>query len=119
MSTTRRALPQAETEAELQANLFELAGILRVRLLHVRRSIGKGKRWQTTTSIVGWPDIFAYSPKGNWHFAAELKSENGVVTPEQMQVLIDLEDAGVPTFIWRPKDWDQIQRVMQHGPTAA
>lgn len=105
------------TEGDFQAQIIELAHILGWEVLHVRRSIGKGQKWVTATSIVGWPDLFCY--RRRQMFAAELKSAKGKVTDEQTHVLHGLGEAGLSVFVWRPDDWDQIQRVLEKGPQAA
>lgn len=105
------------TERTWQEQVRELASILGWKVMHVRRSIGKGQRWTTTTSIVGWPDLFLYHPGKGWHCAVELKSQSGKTTPEQDGVLDDLIASGVPAFVWRPSDLDAVRYVLQNGPT--
>lgn len=100
------------TEAEFQTQVVSLARICGWRCLHVRRSIGKGNKWVTTTSIKGWPDLFLFHPKRGVVFAAELKTDTGKLTYEQGQVIADLIDSGIPAVIWRPDDWDEIQAVL-------
>lgn len=97
------------TEAELQAQIMELATITGWRFLHVRKSIGRrdGRRgWQTTTNLKGWPDLLLWKP--GRIVAAELKSDTGQTTPEQRDVLGSLAAAGVECFVWRPCDWAEI-----------
>ena len=106
------------TEAELQAQVVQLAGLCGWRVMHVRKSVGRrgGKSaWQTTTSIKGWPDCAFWRP--GCFFVAELKSDTGTVSADQKAVLAELREAGVPSFVWRPRDWDEIQAALQHGPT--
>lgn len=105
------------TERTWQEQVRELATILGWKVMHVRRSIGKGQRWTTATSIVGWPDLFLYHPGRGWHCAVELKSQSGKTTPEQDGVLDDLIASGVPAFVWRPSDLDAVRYVLQNGPT--
>lgn len=96
------------TETEWQNQLIDLAHTLGWRHLHVRRSIGKGNKWQTTTNVTGWPDLLMWSPRQpGRHIAAELKSATGVLKPEQRSVLADLAAAGFETYVWRPADLDQ------------
>ena len=97
------------TETEWQAQLLDLAHALGWRHLHVRRSIGKGNKWQTTTNVIGWPDLLLWSPRQpGRHIAAELKTATGVLKPEQEQVLADLAAAGFETYVWRPADLDEV-----------
>jgi len=94
------------SEADLQRAVVELAGYCGWKCLHVRRSLGRKRQWQTTTSIAGWPDLLLWRP--GRIVAAELKSDTGRVTPEQDAVLASLEAAGVEVHVWRPADFDAI-----------
>lgn len=103
------------TEAEWQGQVVQLAETLGYRVLHVRRSIGKGQRWSTTTSIVGWPDLLCipiHHPERGL-VAIELKSEKGVVTDEQAQVLDELRRSGVRTMVARPSDLDAVVALLR------
>lgn len=116
--TGPRSVPDAlppVTEAELQRQVIDLAHIFGWRVMHVRKSIGRragGAAWQTTTSIKGWVDLFLYHPDRGQVLAAELKSDSGRLTPEQIEVLDDLRRSGVQTRVWRPGDWEEIQAVL-------
>ena len=104
------------TEAQFQAQVVQLMRHLGWRTMHVRRSIGKGRKWATTTSVEGWPDICAWKP-GREGFlgrflVAELKSERGKLSAEQEDVLASLEAAGVETYVWKPSDLDEIARIL-------
>ncbi len=108
------------TEAEWQAQVVELAHILGWEVLHVRRSIGRrnGKAgWQTTTSIAGWPDLLMW--RGPRLIAAELKSETGKATREQLRVLAGLRAAGVETFLWHPSDLPEIADALRRPTLCA
>ncbi len=98
------------TEAELQQQVVELARIAGWRVMHVRRSIGKGRRWTTATSVVGWPDLVLWRP--GQFLAVELKTDTGMLTVEQAAVLDGLRAAGVDTRVWRPRDFDEIQATL-------
>lgn len=43
------------TEADWQGQVIDLAHAYQWRHLHVRRTIGKGKKWVTATNVAGWP----------------------------------------------------------------
>lgn len=98
------------TEAGFQAQIVELARITGWRTMHVRRSIGKGRKWTTSTSVTGWPDLALWKPG---HFIlAELKTETGKTTPQQQDIIESLRAAGIDTRIWRPTDWPEIQTTL-------
>lgn len=106
------------TEAEFQAQVVQLAGILGWKVLHIRRSIGKGNRWTTTTSIVGWPDLLMWHPR-HGVLARELKTDTGKLTAEQGEVLASLCAAGVDAGVWRPADFEEeIPSTLAGEPTA-
>lgn len=100
------------TEAEFQAVVVELAHVLGWHHLHVRRTIGKGRRWTTATNVVGWPDLFLWHERQHRTLAAELKSDTGKTTPEQEAVLASLNAAGIEVHVWRPADLDDIARTL-------
>lgn len=97
--------------ADWQQQVTDLAKMYGWQVLHVRKSIGKGKRWQTTTSIVGWPDIWAWKP-GRGFFAIEIKVAPDRVTDEQRAVLLSLRDAGAEAVVAYPEDLPAIQALL-------
>lgn len=105
--------PPPVSEAHFQEQVTQLARLLHWRWLHVRRSIGKGNRWQTTTNVVGWPDLLLWHETQHRTLAVELKSATGTATPEQIDTLASLEQAGVETHIWRPTDWPLIEATLK------
>lgn len=106
----------ALTEADWQAQVIDLAGTLGWQHLHVRRSIGRGHRWTTTTNLPGWPDLLLWSARQpGRHLAVELKTDTGRVTPEQERVLEQLAGAGFETFVWRPRDLDLVVATLRAG----
>ncbi len=46
---------------------------------------------------------------------AELKSAKGKTTPEQDKWLEAAKNAGFETYIWRPADIDQIEKILKGG----
>lgn len=61
-------------------------------------------------SQAGFPDIVAV--RGNRLIFAELKTEKGILTADQMNWRDDLVAAGVPMYVWRPSDWAEIVKVL-------
>ncbi len=100
------------TEAGWQAEVLDLAQYLGWACLHVRPTIGKGGQWTTSTSVVGFPDLFCWHPRHGFA-AIELKSERGKVRPEQAEVLHQLEAAGARTLIARPSDIDTVISLLR------
>lgn len=94
--------------------VIDLAHILGWKHLHVRRSIGKGKRWTTSTNVKGWPDLLLWSVRHPERglVAIELKGPATKVEPEQVAVLAELEAAGVRTMIARPDDLDAVRDLL-------
>lgn len=100
------------TEADWQQQVIDLAHVLGWKHLHVRRTIGKGNKWVTATNLKGWPDLFLWHERQQRVIAAELKSEAGTTTPEQVDVLESLTAAGVPCFVWRPSDLEAVRDLL-------
>lgn len=106
---TPRSIPAPPiTETEWQQVAVALLHSLGWRHLHVRRTIGRGKKWVTSTNVVGWPDLYAWHEGQRRQVAIELKSERGATSPEQVAVLASLAAAGVETMVARPSDFDAL-----------
>jgi hypothetical protein len=103
------------SEAEWQEQVIDLAHKLGWRHMHVRRSIGKGRRWTTATNVDGWPDLFLWSEKHHRSLFVELKSETGKLSPEQVTVLDSLTAGGAECHVWRPSHLHRVgQRLSGH-----
>lgn len=105
--------PAVVTEADFQAVVVEALGLLGWRHLHVRRTIGRGRRWTTSTNVAGWPDLLCWHPGKGRVLAIELKADGGKVTPEQVEVLGSLRAAGVDAYVFRPSDWAELEAVLR------
>lgn len=106
------------TEEEWQRQVVELAGILGWKHLHVRRTIGRGGRWTTSTNLKGFPDLMLWHEGMRRVVAAELKSERGRLSPEQVDVLRSLRAAGMEAYVWKPSDLGDVKRLLS-WPRAA
>ena len=86
------------TEAELQANVLELARLLKWRCYHT---------FDSRRSEPGFPDLVML--RGERIIVAELKSERGRLTTEQDAWLdafrAALAGADVTIAVWKPRDW--------------
>lgn len=102
----------APTEAEFQQQVIDLANVYGWHHMHVRRTIGRKNQWVTGTSVKGWPDLYLWHERQGRQVAAELKSDSGKPTGEQLLVLASLRAAGVEAHLWRPSDFEAIQRCL-------
>lgn len=99
------------THEEWQQQVIELARALGWQHLHVRRTIGRGKRWTTSTNIKGWPDLFMWHRRRGF-VAVELKVGKDIPTPEQVAVLATLQEAGARTMVAYPSDLDVLAQFL-------
>lgn len=85
-------------ERELQANVYEAAGVFGWLIYHT---------YDSRRSSAGFPDlVLVRAPRVIF---AELKAENGVITLEQRNWLGQLGACtGIESYLWRPSDWDDI-----------
>lgn len=93
---------------EWQAQVVDLMHHLGYTHLHVRRTIGKGKKWVTATNLIGFPDLLAWGP-GRGFVAIELKIKPDKAKPDQLEVLASLAAAGARTMVAYP---DQLEEVV-------
>jgi YD repeat-containing protein len=100
--TYRAATPLAElTEAQFQAQVIDLAGLLGYKHYFTYRS----KR-----SPAGWPDLALCRDR---LVLVELKRERGVVSEKQKAWIGWLLEAQVETYVVRPADLDDLAAVLQ------
>lgn len=100
------------THEQWQAQVVDLLHLLGWQHLHVRRTIGRGKKWTTSTNRVGWPDLFLWHPRHGFA-AIELKVGRDKATDEQLQVLAELEAAGAQTMVAYPADVYDLKTMLQ------
>jgi hypothetical protein len=106
---TPRTIPSPlVSEAAWQETMVDLLRSLGWKSMHVRRSIGKGRKWATTTSVVGWPDLFCWHEGQGRTLAVELKTDTGQLSDHQDAVLASLRAAGQEVRVWHPRDWESI-----------
>lgn len=88
------------THIELQAAVVKLFAFTGWSHLHVRRSVGRGKKWTTTTNVKGWPDLFAWNPRQPGRLLAiEVKVPPDSLSNEQAAVLAELAASGVECHV--------------------
>lgn len=95
----RAARGPAMSEAELGREVAKLARRGGYRINHHRRSRRADGRWETATTIKGWPDCEFIGPRILWR---ELKGTGGVLSPDQKLVLGQISAAGGDAKCWWP-----------------
>jgi hypothetical protein len=107
-------------EAEFQAQVVELAGVLGWWHMHVRRSIGKGRKWVTATNVP-WPDLTLWRPPRSTErtgsfLVRELKVDaRSPWQPGQREVLDQLHACGVDAGVWYAADLDNGRIALELG----
>jgi VRR-NUC domain-containing protein len=66
--------------------------------------------YDSRRSEPGWPDLALLRPPEL--LLVELKSEQGKLTDEQATVLDLLQRCGLYARVWRPTDWEEIERKL-------
>jgi VRR-NUC domain len=111
MATTGTLKLPPVTEAEFTAQVIAFARLHGWRVAHFRAArTAQGWRTAVQGDGAGFPDLVLV--KGTRMIVAELKAGRGKTTPEQDAWLTAFAAAGVSTFVWRPGDWRDIERVL-------
>ena len=88
------------TEAEWARTVVEYAELMGWRVY---------RAWLSVRSPAGYPDLTLVRERVVW---AELKAEEGKLTKAQREWEYALYFAGANCYVWRPSDWDEVQRVL-------
>jgi hypothetical protein len=94
MSTTLTTYHMRMTEAELQAAVVKMAGLMGYRSYHTKFSVGSDR---------GWPDLVLCRPPRL--VVIELKRTGKHPTPAQDAWLEALAACGIETYVFTPVDW--------------
>jgi hypothetical protein len=89
-----------QTEAQFQAAVVHLAETLGYRAWHFPQARGN--------PCV--PDLFLF--RNGVLVLAELKTERGKLSANQVRMILDLDAHGVVVYVWRPSSWPEIERVL-------
>jgi VRR-NUC domain-containing protein len=100
---------QAMTEDELLQGITDAMTLGGWRWMHIRRSDG------ITVGMQGFPDLIAAHPEREYILVWELKSQTGVVMPDQAAWLHVLGVSCVDARVIRPEDYDQALEVVLKG----
>jgi hypothetical protein len=94
--------PIQQTERAFQASVIRYAELMGWTCHH---------HYDSRRSSPGLPDLLLVRrPRVVW---AELKSERGRLTPDQRAWIEELRACGQEVFLWRPSDWEKIERVLR------
>jgi hypothetical protein len=99
-------------EKDLQKQIIDLGHLYGWRIAHFRPALRQSGHYSTPVGAdgAGWPDLTLV--KGRRLIFAEIKAQDGKTSTEQDIWLDCLEKTGATVFIWKPSDWDDIQRVL-------
>lgn len=99
------------TEADWQRRVLDLAKMCGWRFYHSRPAMNRAGKWATPLEgDPGFPDLLM--TKGRRLLAVELKAETGRLRPDQIKWLDALKFAGASIYVWKPKDWDTVVKVL-------
>ena len=107
------------TEAEFQKGVIALAEFCGWMVAHFhdsRRQIRPGV-FIGDKQAKGYPDLTLLHPRHGVCFA-ELKSDTGRVSPEQLRWINALHRASAVAFVWRPRNLREIERFLKFGGPA-
>jgi hypothetical protein len=97
-----------ESERAFQDKVIAMAIMYGWKVHHVRPGMNSKGRWMThVQGHIGFPDlVLAHASHGIIY--AELKSDTGRATVEQLNWLQVLNEAGAECYVWRPADFHYI-----------
>jgi len=68
--------------------------------------------YRSNRSPTGFPDLVLLHPRRIQKLVAELKTESGTTTPAQDAWLEAFRLVGVPAYVWRPHDEDEVKQFL-------
>jgi hypothetical protein len=99
-------------EKDFQKQIIDLGHLYGWRIALFRPALRQSGHYSTPVGAdgAGWPDLTLV--KGRRLIFAEIKAQAGVTSPDQDIWLDCLKQTGAAVFIWKPSDWDSIQKVL-------
>jgi hypothetical protein len=88
------------SERQWQQQVIDLARLFHWGYYHTHDS---------RRSNPGFPDLVLWKDRTIF---AELKTNHGRLTADQRRVIHQLIGAGAEVYVWRPRDLDDVQRVL-------
>jgi VRR-NUC domain len=99
------------TEHDFTVLVIDLARLHGWRVAHFRPAMTKdGWRTAVQGDGAGFPDLVLV--RANRLLFAELKTDRGILTGEQRSWLNGLRGAHSEVYLWRPKDYNEIEQVL-------
>jgi hypothetical protein len=106
-------------EYQLQKAVIKWINLKYPKLLYcasaggVRTSFSQAKRMKATGYVRGFPDLFIYEPKGNFHgLAIEIKTLKGRVSKFQLDWINKLHEKGYLSSVGR--GFNQVTEIIEH-----
>jgi hypothetical protein len=109
----RTPVAPAASEADFQRTVVEAAALHGWRICHTRKATVRNGRVATPTSVPGWPDLVLWNPVRGGVMFVELKTDRGVLSTDQQDVLDSLARAGAVVDVWRPREWTRITELLR------
>ena len=105
-------LTKGKEESSFQNTIIEYAHLKGWRVAHFRKSQNIDGRWFTPVGAdgQGWPDLVLVRDR---LIFAEVKADRGKLTTDQQIWITMLYDIGEEVYIWRPRDWESIEKVLK------
>lgn len=98
------ALYHLQTESQFQASVIRYAELMGWLCYHVRDS---------RRSRAGFPDLVLVHPDKRRVIYAELKSERGRASRDQLVWLDALDRCGQEVYQWKPSQFELITRILR------
>lgn len=118
------AVTDSMTETEWQQQFTDLLRALGWKWMHVRRSLGRGRKWTTATNVDGWPDLTCWNERQQRIVFVELKTATGRLRPAQETVMRSMLKTGQEFYVLRPDDLERARDLLsapvrntEDGPT--
>jgi len=99
-----------QSETEFQREVIKIAKSLGWYVNHALPGKGRNKHLTLFIGKRGFPDLVLCRPPRL--IFAELKSERGKPSTDQMEWLDALRACGVEVYLWRPSDWETVVDVL-------
>ena len=105
-------------EYHLQKSIIKWINLKYPKLLYcasaggMRTSMTQAKKMKATGYVKGFPDLFIYEPKGDFHgLAIEIKTKKGKASISQIEWILKLEERGY--FAKVCKGFDQVTSLIE------